>query len=295
MRFVLCLLLLGACLSVEYLSVEKERELAAQFPSEAEEYCFPPCTTDKPLSERHRSIKVANYYSLVDKHIANIAGLMGVKKNDLKLTEGHTMGAYDKVRTLNRLADDPRIHNICEIGFNAGHSSLNFLAGNFNASLISFDIFWHAYTPLAVRSLKSLFPLRRITSIAGSSTDSVPDFTALVGEGFKCQLIFIDGGHIAPIFEADLRNMRALADPAYHVVILDDMQLDPLRAVYEQQWLATGKMRELERHRDIRSSAFASWRLSGEGGTHYEFDFGSGDMLTRFPGVEEIAVAQFVF
>jgi hypothetical protein len=36
--------------------------------------------------------------------------------------EGHTFVFYEKIKALSKIADDPRVTTICEIGFNFGHS-----------------------------------------------------------------------------------------------------------------------------------------------------------------------------
>jgi len=295
MKLLITVLLFMCSTGVAFLTIEKENELALKFSAESEEYCHPPaCHTNVPLSDRLASVKLVNYYRQVGVHMDNIAKAVGVDPESLRLTEGHSMGAAFKVATLSRLADDPRIKNICEIGVNAGHSSLNFLVSNPTATLLSFDIFWHKYTPDTVRSLKDLYPTRKIITVAGSSVESVPDTTTILNDDFKCQLIFIDGGHTAPILDADLTNMHALADPAFHKVIIDDLQLKMMRDVYEEKWIKTNRMVELERHEKIKSNGFVTWSLSADE-THFEFSGGSGSAATMFPGEEEIAVAQFVF
>jgi hypothetical protein len=36
--------------------------------------------------------------------------------------EGNSFGYYEKIKALSKIADDPRVTTICEIGFNCGHS-----------------------------------------------------------------------------------------------------------------------------------------------------------------------------
>jgi restriction endonuclease Mrr len=38
----------------------------------------------------------------------------------------------------------------------------------------------------------------------------------------KCDLLSVDGGHFYEIAIQDLRNMRALANPLFHVAVMDD-------------------------------------------------------------------------
>jgi hypothetical protein len=45
-----------------------------------------------------------------------------VLENWNDVIEGHSFGFYDKIKKLSKLADDPRVTTICEIGYNFGHS-----------------------------------------------------------------------------------------------------------------------------------------------------------------------------
>jgi hypothetical protein len=136
-----------------------------------------------------RSIKLAEFY----RKVHTLDTLVGESLNDNKWTrniEGNTFVFFDKVKTLQEYADDTRVKNICEIGFNTGYSALNFLLANPNASLVSFDIFSHSYTSSAADALYSLLPERNIQVIAGDSAKTVPRFAKMF-PSFKCDLIFI--------------------------------------------------------------------------------------------------------
>jgi hypothetical protein len=52
--------------------------------------------------------------------------------------EGHSANYLKKVQTFRKLARDPSIRNICEIGFNAGHSALNWLSSSPHTSVFAF-------------------------------------------------------------------------------------------------------------------------------------------------------------
>lgn len=134
--------------------------------------------------------------------------------------EGNTFYFIDKVRTLSKYADDPRVSTICEIGFNAGHSTVNWLNSNPKASLVAFDVVRYLYTSAAVNAIYSLFPNRNFLLITGDSNQSVPRASHLLHS--SCNILFIDGGHTYDIALADLIHMRPLANESFHRVIIDD-------------------------------------------------------------------------
>lgn len=121
-----------------------------------------------------------------------------------------------------------------------------------------------------MRSLKDLFSERKITVVAGDSTKSIPDFTSVRDPSFQCQLTFIDGGHTRAVFEADLRHMKQLADPAFHVVVVDDLDMGDVLEVF-QEWAADGRLVDSYMLDNLYVTDNVSWQMH-EDGTHYEFD-----------------------
>ena len=117
---------------------------------------------------------------------------------------------------------------VCEIGFNAGHSALFWLAASNTTKILSFDIARWRYTKSMAEYLQMKFP-QRISFVWGDSTKTVPQFIKNATSGFekltqgsKCDVIIIDGGHDYFTALADLRNMYAYANPLQHLVIIDD-------------------------------------------------------------------------
>jgi hypothetical protein len=222
--------------------------------------------------ENVQSIKLAEIYSainILNKRIGEIAGT-----DWAKIIEGNTMAYYDKMRKLSEVADDRRVLNICEIGFNSGYSALNFLVSNPKARFISFDIFLNGYVPAAVRSLQEMYPDREITVVAGSSSKSVLNLKRLIqSAGAWCQLIFIDGSHLADDLRTDIRNMRALADPSFNRVIIDDIHFPHLSEVWNET-LADANLgfKPLEVV-DSDSHGCISWESSIEDGTSSSYRY----------------------
>ena len=101
-----------------------------------------------------RSIKVAMFFKR-----AGILRDVSVTDNNANATypfeqitieheaDRNIMTYFDKVWFLSELADDPKMKNICEIGFDKGYSSLNFLLANPVARMISLDSYEHDYVP----------------------------------------------------------------------------------------------------------------------------------------------------
>jgi tRNA G46 methylase TrmB len=181
--------------------------------------------------ETRRNILLEKIYILTGVLESRIAEVYGAGWTVRLKLEGNTKDFYEKFQKLSELAGDPRVKTICEIGFNSGYSTLNFLVSNPTAKVLSFDLFENKYVPGAVAVLQRMFPDRDITVVAGSSLYSVPNIRdMLVERNALCNLIFIDGGHTTEIAEADILNMAPFADPEYNRVIIDDIE-DPQVAV----------------------------------------------------------------
>lgn len=200
------------------------------------------------------STKLATYYRRV--YAVNDAIANGLGNVNWTLEEGGSLGYHKKTILLSLLADDKRVKTICEIGFNSGHSAVNFLTSNPSATLISFDLFHYPYTPFAVNHISDvLFPDRSLFLVPGNTTESIPEFVSALSvtntisygspsRNFTlksetkttasyplCNLIFIDGGHTREVTRSDLLNMKLLADPEYHIVIVDDYDMEQIKEV----------------------------------------------------------------
>jgi predicted O-methyltransferase YrrM len=142
--------------------------------------------------------------------------------------EGNTGLFSSSPMTLLKAAQQvPSNGTLCEIGFNAGHSAIAYLSANPKARIISFDIGHHSYSWKALQVLQHYYPDASIQLVIGDSARSVPDFIKL-NPHVKCDLIFIDGGHTYEQAMADLTNMKALANPQGHVVIIDDVSISEI-------------------------------------------------------------------
>jgi len=126
--------------------------------------------------------------------------------------EGHS-GKYlyrKQAKVLHYLAARPSIRHICETGFNMGHSSFNFLTSNPKVIIHSFDIGRHDYTRVMARFMTQQFPGRFFIHL-GDSRVTVPQFVQ-ANPAFRCDLIFVDGGHTYTIATADLENFASICN-----------------------------------------------------------------------------------
>ena len=123
----------------------------------------------------------------------------------------------------SRAVSSPAVHQICEVGFNAGHSSVTALMSNPTAKVLSFDWMRMSYSSKSFDFVQLAWPARH-ELVVGDSTVSIPNFINDLrerGEQFTCDVIFIDGGHTYEIAKSDLEHMFHLSHPATLLVIDD--------------------------------------------------------------------------
>jgi len=132
--------------------------------------------------------------------------------------EGHS-GAYPhKLLAYQALSAQRIVETICEIGFNAGHSSITWLVANPKAHLYSFDL-PHSYQEIGVSLINELFP-GRLTVTNGNSTETIPQFFAN-NPTIMCDIAHVDGGHDYVTALADLNNLGSRVK-AGGILLIDD-------------------------------------------------------------------------
>jgi hypothetical protein len=112
----------------------------------------------------------------------------------------------------------PAVRQVCEIGFNGGHSAVMWLSSKRDLLLQEFDLGEHEYVYRAKDFVDNHFS-GRLNLTLGDSARTVPQF-ARHNPGFGCDLLQVDGNHYGEMPTIDLMNMRALARP--HSVLLID-------------------------------------------------------------------------
>ena len=120
----------------------------------------------------------------------------------------------------------PSISNICEIGFNAGHSALLMLLGaKAPINLTVFDICEHPYTHPTYQYLRDTFPTCTMSLIEGDSTVTIPQWLSDNPHRLgSFDLIHVDGGHSEPCIRNDLANAVKLLKLG-GLMIVDDTNI----------------------------------------------------------------------
>ena len=120
-----------------------------------------------------------------------------------------------------RAAASPTIRTVCEVGFNAGHSTAVWLSANPTAVVHSFDLFaiHPGFGLRCVAELRRRFGAHRLIIHQGDSLKTVPA-TPLP----RCDLVHVDGKHNYENTLHDFLNLLPRASP--HAVFLFDDQCD---------------------------------------------------------------------
>ena len=134
--------------------------------------------------------------------------------------EGHTGRFQEQLAAYYTLVNSPGIKTVCETGFNAGHSTFQWLAGNPEVRVYSFDLGWHEYSKTMAGYLQREFP-NRLTLTWGDSTQTLPEMKRAHPD-LVCDLLIVDGGHSFQVARADLENMEKFANPDNNILVLDD-------------------------------------------------------------------------
>ena len=132
---------------------------------------------------------------------------------------GNSFDSKVQPRLYYWLAGRPWVNTICETGFNAGHSTLQWLTGNDDTVVYSFDIGKYNYTRPMAHYMNKTFP-GRLHLMIGDSRETVPHFS---DSNVKCDVVVVDGGHSREVALADLRNMQVVANMERHVIVFDDL------------------------------------------------------------------------
>jgi hypothetical protein len=117
---------------------------------------------------------------------------------------------------------------ICEIGFNAGHSSMLMLLGRDKTPLdfTIFDIGYHRYTQPCFDYMKLKFQHINFEYIEGDSTITMPKWIQENQQNVgKYDVVHVDGGHSLHCISNDIKNADILVKKG-GIVIVDDTYID---------------------------------------------------------------------
>lgn len=140
--------------------------------------------------------------------------------NSTENTEGFSYQVRQQYRTMHYVASRQSVKTICETGFNFGHSSFNWLTANSQTVVHSFDLGNHKYAHVMSDYIVALFPGRFFIHF-GNSMETIPAFIA-ANPIFRCDIMFVDGGHDYLVAKADIENFVSMARNDHSIIIFDD-------------------------------------------------------------------------
>ena len=138
------------------------------------------------------------------------------------------------------------VENICEIGFNAGHSTMLMLLGRSNTPLnfTVFDIGQHSYTKPTYEYIKSKFSYVNFEYVEGDSTITMPQWINNHSElMYKYDVVHVDGGHGEHCISNDMKNTDLLVKKN-GIVIIDDTDSEIINK-YVDLYISNGNYIEL--------------------------------------------------
>lgn len=139
------------------------------------------------------------------------------------------------------------VENICEIGFNAGHSTMLMLLGRSTTPLnfTIFDIGHHSYTKPSYEYIKSKFSFVNFEYIEGDSTSTMPEWINTHSElMYKYDVVHVDGGHSEHCISNDMKNADLLVKKD-GIIIIDDTNSVTINN-YVELYLSNGNYNEVE-------------------------------------------------
>jgi len=109
--------------------------------------------------------------------------------------------------------------NICETGFNAGHSSAMFLSANKNIRYYGWDLGEFTASHHICTNLQNIYGAKRVTVNWGDAKKTVPEFFR--ESHIKCNLLIVDGEHTFNGVKLDLTNFANSMTSAAGIFIDD--------------------------------------------------------------------------
>jgi hypothetical protein len=136
---------------------------------------------------------------------------------------------------------------ICEIGFNAGHSSMLMLLGRDSTPLdfTIFDICEHRYTIPCLEYMKLRFQHINFEIVQGDSTVNMPKWIEANQKHLGLyDVVHVDGGHSEHCIHNDMGNADILVKKG-GIVIIDDTDVNYINN-YVNLYISSGKYREMD-------------------------------------------------
>jgi len=134
---------------------------------------------------------------------------------------------------------------ICEIGFNAGHSTMLMLLGkNHSIKFTIFDIGYHGYTKPCLNYILEYYKNVNFEYIEGDSTTTIPSWIKENSQNIETyDIVHIDGGHSEYCISNDIKNADILVKKE-GLIIIDDTNDDIINK-YVDIYLLNNKYEEI--------------------------------------------------
>ncbi|CAE7185909.1 unnamed protein product [Symbiodinium microadriaticum] len=138
---------------------------------------------------------------------------------------GHSGESLEQTNFLFEVSTSISPRQICEVGFNAGHSALTLLVGaGGNSSYLGFD--WSILNPglneELFRMIRDWLPANNMTIVWGDAHSSIRAFLLQGGAGI-CELIVFDGPHDVLQVLKFMPLLRVMAKRSRPFLFLDDV------------------------------------------------------------------------
>ncbi len=121
----------------------------------------------------------------------------------------------------------PRCRTVCEVGLNAGHSSVLWMEACPEATAVLFDLPYKSWSQATFDFLRTHYE-GRITITEGNSLVTIPEYLEK-HPGTQCDIIAIDGSKEAAVRFHDFLNLEQYAHPAT-LLLLDDASIEQIQA-----------------------------------------------------------------
>lgn len=204
----------------------------------------------------NKSLAVNNYSKLkpeVEKHIENLIQLVVASNEHL---EGNTFYTHDTLEinyslftkqvNLFWVGSGINVNKMCEIGFNAGHSTLLLLLQSRAKEMLIFDICLHKYTMPCFEYIKNTFSDKvNMTMIQGDSIITMPEWIWSHPEEIETyDVVHVDGGHTDECIYSDMFNATRLLKNG-GILVVDDTNFPGINNQVEI-YIKTGYYKEIE-------------------------------------------------
>ena len=149
---------------------------------------------------------------------------------------------------------DSRNNQVCEAGFNSGHSALMWLRLNPQAKLISFDVGLHDDVTSSAEYIHKRFP-GRFELILGDSEVTVPSYIKN-NPSFRCNVVHIDKGHSSPF--QDLLNFYTATNRSWFHLLINNANIDTLNNYSLESDISKGYRQAIEEGFVVHEACFGT-------------------------------------